>query len=176
MKLAGEKIYLKEGLVKENYPLLLKRLTDLETVGYLYSAKRMLGFKTVEDVKEFLAEEKDEIFWGIYTKDNMFIGYTSLCSFQGKEQCEFNIFILDKNYWGKGMGSEVTKLMLDYAFNELEIKKIVLETSEFNQSAIRLYEKVGFKKTEIVPNDRTVFRNGEWVTSGSLFMEITRKS
>lgn len=92
MILQGKRIYLRENLVEENYPLLLKWLTDLEIIGYLYSAKRMVEFKTTEDIKNFLAEEKDEIFWEIYTKDGKFIGYTSLCSFQGKEQCEFNVF------------------------------------------------------------------------------------
>ncbi len=173
MKLQGSQIYLKEGLTEENYPLLLKWLTDVEIIGYLYSAKRMVEFKTIEDIKNFLAEERDEMFWGIYTNDDTFIGYTSLCSFQGKEQCEFNIFILDKNYWGKGAGLEVTKLMLNYVFNEMGIKKVVLETSEFHQGAIRLYEKAGFRKVEALPNDRTVFHNGEWVLSGSVIMEIT---
>lgn len=174
MTLQGNQIYLKENLSEENYPQLLKWLTDLEIIGYLYSAKRMVDFKTVGDVKNFLAEEKDEIFWEIYTKDGKFIGYTSLCSFKGKEQCEFNIFILDKNYWGKGIGLEATKLILDYAFNKLGMKKAVLETSEFHQGAIRLYEQSGFKKVEIVPNDRTIFHNGEWVLSGSVIMAIER--
>jgi RimJ/RimL family protein N-acetyltransferase len=174
MNFQSNKINFKENLSEENYPLLLKWLTDLEIIGYLYSAKRMVDFKTVEDVKNFLAEEKDELFWEIYTKDDKFIGYASLCSFQGKEQCEFNIFILDKNYWGKGIGLEVTKLMLDYAFNELKMKKVVLETSEFHQGAIRLYEQSGFKKVEIVSNDRTVFHNGEWVLSGSVIMDIEK--
>jgi RimJ/RimL family protein N-acetyltransferase len=170
----GEKIYLKRGLTEENYPLLLKWLTDVEIIGHLYYAKRMIDFKTVGDIKNFLAEEKDEKFWEIYIKDDKLIGYASLCSFQGKEQCEFNIFILDKNYWGKGMGSEATKLMLDFAFNKLGMKKVVLETSEHHQSAIKLYEKTGFKKTQLILEDRTIFHNDEWLLSGTIIMEITK--
>lgn len=174
MTLQGKQIYLKENLSEENYPLLLKWLTNLEIIGYLYSAKRMVEFKTVEDIKGFLAEEKDEIFWEIHTKDDKFIGYTSLCSFQKKEQCEFSVFVLDKNYWSKGIGLEVTNMMLDYAFNKSQMKKVVLETSEFHQSAIKMYEKAGFKKAEVIPNDRTVFHEGNWVLSGSLIMEIEK--
>jgi RimJ/RimL family protein N-acetyltransferase len=172
----GKRICLKAGLTEENYSLFLKWLSDIEIIGYLYSAKRMVDFKTIADIKNFLAEEEDEMFWGIYAEDDAFIGYASLCSFQGKEQCEFNIFILDKNYWGKGIGMEVTSLMLNYAFNELGMEKVVLETSEFHQSAIRLYEKVGFKKIEVIPNDRTVFHNGEWVLSGSVIMKIEKNN
>lgn len=174
MTLQGKQIYLKENLSEENYPLLLKWLTDLEIIGYLYSAKRMTEFKTIEDVKNFLAEEKDEIFWEIYTQDDKFIGYTSLCGFKEKEQCEFSVFILDKNYWGKGIGFEVTNIILDYAFNKLQMKKVVLETSEFHQGAINMYEKAGFEKVETIPNDRTVFHNGKWVLSGSVIMSIKK--
>ncbi len=169
-----KQIYLKESLSDENYPLLLKWLSDLEIIGYVYSAKRMVEFKTINDVKSFLAEEKDEIFWEIYTQDDKFIGYTSLCSFQEKEQCEFNIFILDKNYWGKGIGLEVIELILEHAFNEMGMKKVVLETSEFHKDAIKLYEKAGFNKIETIASDRTIFHNGEWVLSGSVIMSLNK--
>jgi len=175
MTLQGEKVYLKENLSEENYPLLLQWMTDLETIRYLYSAKRMVEFKTVEDVKSFLAEEGDEVFWGIYTREDVFIGYTSLCSFQGKEQCEFSIFILDKNYWGKGIGLEVTELMLDYVFNVLSIGVVVLETSEFNKNAIKLYERTGFQVTKVMPYDRTVWHDGKWILSGSVIMEKKKR-
>jgi diamine N-acetyltransferase len=171
MNLQGKQIYLKENLLEENYPLILKWMNDLEIIGYVFSAKRMVDFKTVEDVKAFLAEEKDEIFWGMYTQDDKFIGFTSLYDFQEK-QCGFSVYILDKNYWGKGIELEATNLMLDYAFNELNMKKVVLETSEFHQGAIKMYEKAGFEKTEIIPNDRTIFHDGEWVLSGTLMMSI----
>lgn len=172
MILRGKQINLKENLSKKNFPLLLKWFTDVQVIGYLYSARKMVNFKTLEDVKKFLAEDRDEIFWEIYTKENEFIGYTSLCAFEGKERCEFSVFVLDKNYWGKGIGLEATKLTLDYAFNKLEMKKVILETSEFHQNAIKLYEKFGFRKVEVIPNDRTVFHNGEWVLSGSVIMSI----
>jgi len=175
MIIQGKQIYLKENLSEENYPLLLMWLTDLEIIGYVYFAKRMAEFKTVEDVKNFLAEEKDEIFWEIYTKDNKFIGYTSLCDFNRKEQCEFSVFILDKNYWSKGMGLEATRLILKYAFSDLGMKTVILETSEFHQGAIKMYEKAGFKKVKIIPNDRTVFHDGKWVLSGSIIMDINKE-
>ncbi|MEI7890856.1 MAG: GNAT family N-acetyltransferase [bacterium] len=172
MKIQGQQICLKKNLSDENYPLLLGWFVDLEVIGYLYSAKRISKFKTIKEIKDFLAEEKDEIFWEIYASDDKFIGYASLCDFKEKEQCEFSIFILDKNYWGKGLGLETIRILLEHAFNDLKMKAVVLETSEFHQGAIKLYEKAGFKKIKAVPNDRTVFHKGEWVLSGSVLMEI----
>ena len=174
MTFRRKQIYLTEGLLRENYPVLLKCLTDLEVVAYWYSAKRMVEFKTIDDITNFVAEEPDEIFWEMYTTEGVFIGFVSLYDFKEKERCGFSILILDKNYWGRGIGLEAITLMLHYAFNKLEMKTVVLETSEFHKSAIRLYEKVGFKKTDIVPNDRTIFHDGKWILSGTVIMELKR--
>ena len=69
---------------------------------------------------------------------------------------------------------EVSRLVLKYAFEDLAMEKVVLSTSEFHQGAIRLYEKIGFRKSKIISNDRTIFHNGKWVLSGTLEMEIKK--
>jgi lincosamide nucleotidyltransferase A/C/D/E len=175
MILHGKQIYIKKGLVEENYPLLLKWFNDLDVMGYIGWVKRGFALKNIKELKKFISELEDGIIFGIYNRDDQFIGYTSLSDFKGKVECEFGIFILDKNFWGKGIGLEVTRLMLDYAFNRLGMDRVVLSTSEFHTNAIRLYEKAGFKKTDLISNDRTIFHNGEWVLSGTVEMESYRK-
>ncbi len=176
MILKGEKIYLKKGLVEENYPLLLQWFGDLEVMKYVGWVKRGLALKNVEELKSFISQLEDGIIFGIYTIDNKFIGYASLAYFKQPAECEFAIFILDRNFWGQGFGLEISKLVLKYAFKDLKIEKIVLSTSELHHSAIRLYEKIGFRKSKIVPKDRTIFHNGEWILSGTLEMEIEKEN
>ncbi|MFZ2153753.1 MAG: GNAT family N-acetyltransferase [Candidatus Moraniibacteriota bacterium] len=169
----GEKVYLEKNLKEGSYPLLLSWFRDIEAVSYLYAAERMIDFKTVDDVKNFLAEDMDEIFWEIHDSNtDKFIGYTSFCSFNGKDQCEFNIFILDKNYWGRGIGKEVTQIMLDHAFGELQMKRVVLETGELNKNARKLYEKMGFRVSEIIADDRISYHDGKWIKNGSVMMYL----
>ena len=48
--------------------------------------------------------------------------------------------------WGKGYGTEATKLLIDYAFNDLNLFRIQLTVFDFNSRAIALYEGMGFKK------------------------------
>jgi RimJ/RimL family protein N-acetyltransferase len=174
MTIKGEKIYLKKDLREDNYPLLLEWFGDLEVMKYIGWVKRGLALKDVDELKEFISELEDGVIFGIYDHEDTFIGYTSLSDFDGKEECEFGIFILDKNYWGRGIGLEVTKLMLDYAFDQLEMKKVILSTSEFHSKGTRLYEKAGFEKVELIPSDRTIFHNDKWVLSGTVIMEIKR--
>lgn len=59
--------------------------------------------------------------------------------------CMFNIFIVDKKERSKGIGTEVTKLALDFAFSRLNMNKLFLQTSERFLEANKMYKKLGFK-------------------------------
>jgi diamine N-acetyltransferase len=59
---------------------------------------------------------------------------------------EFGIAIGERDYWGKGYGTEATTLMLDFAFSVLGLRNVMLMTSAFNERAIRAYTRAGFKE------------------------------
>jgi diamine N-acetyltransferase len=46
---------------------------------------------------------------------------------------------------GQGLGTEATRLTLDWAFNVLSLLNVLLEVYPWNGGAIRAYEKAGFK-------------------------------
>jgi len=56
------------------------------------------------------------------------------------------IVIGEKECWGQGYGQEAVGLLLDYAFNLLNLNSIMLGVLDFNERAIYCYEKVGFKQ------------------------------
>lgn len=176
MILKGSKIYLQEGLREEDYALILKGYTDLSVFGFVYFAKEASGLKTVQEVKKFVNRIENETVFGIYsTLDNKFIGYTTLePEPEEDEACEYSVFILDKDYWGKGIGEEVTKIMVNYIFNILGFKKTVLTVAEHHEKAIALYEKIGFKRIKLIPNDREIFLDGKWIKSGTAEMALDK--
>ena len=55
------------------------------------------------------------------------------------------IGIGDPAYWGKGYGTEAMKLVLRYAFMELNLQHVSLDVFEYNQRALHSYEKAGFR-------------------------------
>ena len=55
------------------------------------------------------------------------------------------IGIGEPDFWGKGYGTEAMRLMLTYAFMELNLQRVSLDVFDYNQRAIRSYEKAGFK-------------------------------
>ncbi|OAZ50732.1 GNAT family N-acetyltransferase [Paenibacillus polymyxa] len=56
------------------------------------------------------------------------------------------IAINEQGDQGKGYGTEALVLMLDYGFGICNLHRIELNVFDFNEKAIRCYEKVGFKR------------------------------
>ena len=56
----------------------------------------------------------------------------------------FRIVLLTDAYFGKGYGTEATRLMLKHGFEALNLHRIDLEVYDFNLRALHVYEKVGF--------------------------------
>ncbi|MED1945285.1 MULTISPECIES: GNAT family N-acetyltransferase [Brevibacillus] len=89
------------------------------------------------------------------------IGITSLIQIDLKNRnAECIIDIGEKEYWGKGYGGEALKLLLDYAFLEMNLHRVSLRVFSFNEKAIKLYERLGFKQEGI--SRQFLFREGKW--------------
>ncbi len=52
---------------------------------------------------------------------------------------------LKQIHWGKGYATEAARVILQYAFNSVELEKIVADIHYLNQGSIRVAEKLGFK-------------------------------
>jgi RimJ/RimL family protein N-acetyltransferase len=61
-------------------------------------------------------------------------------------KAEFGICIGEKDCWGKGYGTEATRLTLDYAFTVLGLHSVVLNVASYNEPAIRAYRRAGFRE------------------------------
>ena len=53
--------------------------------------------------------------------------------------------VTDRNDWGKGYGTDAMKIILRFAFTEINLRRVTLTVFEYNPRAIRSYEKVGFR-------------------------------
>jgi diamine N-acetyltransferase len=57
---------------------------------------------------------------------------------------EFAIFLGERR--GQGLGTEATRLVLDFAFHVLQLRNVLLETLEWNAAALAAYERAGFRR------------------------------
>ena len=111
--------------------------------------------KTIEYM--YLNEEKEKVLLSDLMEDNRLFGIVEnisdkLIGATGLHQIDnisrramYGIFIGDKSFHGKGFGYEATNLILDYGFNVLNLNSIWLMCYSYNEKAISLYEKMGFK-------------------------------
>jgi len=54
-------------------------------------------------------------------------------------------WIINRNYWNNGYAIKVSKTIIKFGFNTLNIKKIIGETDEENKKSIKIFEKIGMK-------------------------------
>ncbi|WP_405140991.1 GNAT family N-acetyltransferase [Sphaerisporangium sp. NBC_01403] len=78
----------------------------------------------------------------------------------GNMSCNLRIALVGPRVYGKGYGTEATRLVLAHAFETVGLHRISLEVFAFNARAHRVYEKVGFVKEGVL---RDALRwDGEW--------------
>ncbi|WLD94751.1 GNAT family N-acetyltransferase [Alkalihalobacillus sp. AL-G] len=121
------------------------------------------------------AEEIDEYFQNIHDKsrknyiiehivDEKAIGYLGLFNINHyHKNTECYIAVCEKSYHGQGVGYEAMQLLMEYVFREMNMHRLALRVFAENERAIRLYEKLGFKKEGYFRDTR--FHNGGWQSS-----------
>jgi len=57
----------------------------------------------------------------------------------------FGLMIGEKKFWGRGIGKEATRLVVEYGFQRLNLNRIGLGVLAAHEAAIRCYQAVGFK-------------------------------
>lgn len=73
------------------------------------------------------------------------------------------ILIGDKKRRGEGIGEVIVKRLVEFSFKKLDALRIELNVCEWNTSAIKCYEKVGFIISPVISNI-TKFKNHEWTS------------
>ncbi len=132
-------------LKQENLTPFYQWIRDEESI--IYSLSIFQKMKTDEEIEEWFARsinDKRNSNHGIFV-DDVFVGYAGICGMsETNNSGEYFIFIGDKNYWGKGVGTEVTKLIVKIGFEELGLNRIMLTVSVPNKGGVKAYERAGF--------------------------------
>lgn len=83
--------------------------------------------------------------YGIITRDGRLIGSTKLWRISEQNRSAMlTIYIGERQNWGRGYGTEALRLILREGFGRLGLKRVELHVFDFNERAIRSYEKAGF--------------------------------
>lgn len=146
-KLTGEKVYL-AAVSPDDAELWARWLSDLEVA--LPLGDEAYGLFTTEDQARDIADitaHHDHVFTIVERATDRPIGRCLLFGLNKTDRStEVGIFIGEKDCWGRGYGTEAMRLLLDYAFNLLNLHSVMLGVFSFNERAIRSYRSLGFKE------------------------------
>ncbi|NYB75246.1 GNAT family N-acetyltransferase [Sedimentibacter hydroxybenzoicus DSM 7310] len=127
--------------------------------GYEYP----ISEKQIIDRIEAMASSNYKIYKIVF-EDNM-IGTIEVINIDDENKtAKIGRYLLNPELTGRGYGSKALEELVSIAFNDFGLKKVWLSVFDFNKSAIRCYEKTGFKIAS-----QEVRANG-WI---AINMEIT---
>lgn len=146
----SENIYL-DGLLINDSELLFKWINNRDLVLWnnnyspIHEPNHIEWFDAIrknEDVRIFAIRQKN---------DKKLIGTCQLFAINFiNKSAELQIRIGDITEQGKGFGTEATRLLVSFGFNDLNLHRIYLHVFEHNERAIKTYYKIGFKKEGVL--------------------------
>lgn len=120
--------------------------------------------KSLEDCIRFITNSKNDIqnmHLAVVNEENIYMGTVSLKNInKEKKTAEFAITVR-KSAMGKGYSKYAMKEILAIGIKELGLQKIYWCVSKENVRAIRFYDKNGYMRTDIVPEDIKKYYSSE---------------
>jgi len=131
-------------------------------------AAMLVGFNTgysTADLESWVERHRaatDELLFVIADREDRAIGHVGLYRIDHRTQsAEFAIVIGDRSAWRKGLGTAVSRKVIELGFDELNLRRISLRVLETNHRAIELYCSLGFVHEGRLR--RAHRRQGRWI-------------
>jgi len=141
----GEKIYLRPLLRTDLNAIYLGWVNDAEVTSFMIRPFP-LTMEGLEGYYEHMTQTYDNVIFAICTLTGEHIGNVTLNEIDWISRvANTGIMIGHKEFWHLGIGTEATRLLVYYAFNTLNLRKIWAGVNEKHEHSIKMYEKNGFQ-------------------------------
>lgn len=104
---------------------------------------------TEKQIQEWMEKHSDDMYAFTIRSldDDRVIGEIDLSEINwcARDAC-VGIGIGEREFWGKGYGTDAMNLILRYAFGSLNLNRVSLNVFEYNPRAIQCYSKAGFRE------------------------------
>ncbi len=163
INIEGKNIFLKKMRVADVTDDYCKWMNDPKIMKYLESR---FTHHTIESLKKYVQDKEkkgDEIIFAIISKrENKHIGNIKIGPINKIHKfADIGLLIGNKSFWGRGIATEAIGLIVDYAFNKLNIHKLMAGVYSENIASIKAFKKNGFKEEGI--SRKQYLCNGKYV-------------
>ena len=153
--LISERLTIRQLSIDDQNAILTLR-TDPEVNQYLDRAPT----KTVDDAINFIKKVNENIekgislYWAIIlTETDTFVGTICLFDFSTeKKSCEIG-YELMTSFQGQGIMTEAVQMVIDYAFETLNVKEVLAFSQRDNEPSISLLSKFNFVKSNVTDSE-----------------------
>lgn len=137
---------------EKDIPNKIKWINDSNNNKYLHYN---LPLKYDKTLNWFLNnKERTDRYDAVIEAEGVPVGLIGLLSIDKKNsKAEYYITIGEDKYKGKGIAKLASEILLEYAFEKLQINKVYLFTETENIKAQKLFKKIGFKKEGLLKED-----------------------
>ncbi len=162
--ITGELVVLR-GLEREDLKLMHKWLNDEEIMAWARSQPdNVASMESIE--KTYEQDLKGEnytrcMYIVVEKKTSKPVGWASIrWSPPTDTTCEIGLVIAEKQLRGKGLGTEATRVLVNQAFDQLNMHKVELITRPDNKAELKVAKNCGFKLEGRLRE--TVYFNGKY--------------
>jgi RimJ/RimL family protein N-acetyltransferase len=159
---------------------------DMETANRFLNEYDLQQLKSKEAIFPQSIDEVENFFLNAFSKnralqyafaiesleDKRYIGW---CGYMNRSTSngtvEVGIAIYDKKLWGKGYGTDALRVLIKFLFDELNVRKIMLNVYDYNERGISSYKKIGFVEEGRLR--KQVYRGGKY--HDSIIMGLFRE-
>jgi RimJ/RimL family protein N-acetyltransferase len=146
LEMAGSRVALRRH-TPDNLPAITRWYRDAEVSRLTRYSMRPMSQEEIDRFFSTRLLHPGSIAYGIHElPDGRLIGLTTFSSLDADNgSVLFHITIGEHDAWGRGLGTEATRLMLSLAFDRMRLHRVGLSVFAFNERAIRSYLKAGFR-------------------------------
>lgn len=168
----GSRVYLRPLEREDLNARYLSWLNDPEVTRYMETGTFPTTARDLEKFYDEVTGTRNQVILAVADKKSgQHIGNVKLGPIHWIHRCAtFGIMIGDKKFWGRGVGLEATRLMVEYGFDRLNLQRIDLGVFAEHDAAVRCYEKAGFKVEGRMRE--SLFQDGKYVDR--LWMALLR--
>ncbi len=159
--------------ILETRRLILRHLlpSDLDSLFALYRDPEIRryfpeGTLTYEETKEELewflnghpAHPELGLWATIHKETGEFIGRCGLLPWTIEERPEVEVaYLLAKEYWGQGLGTEAAQAIVQYAFEQLKLSRLICMIYPENQASVKVARNIGMTLEKEMEDDKGPF-------------------
>ncbi len=104
---------------------------------------------TIKNTEEFINlnnNSSNMLLIGVFLKENdIHIGNVRLSNISKiHKRAEISMLFYRKDYWNKGLATEALEIVINFAFDEIGLRRICADYFENNYPSKRIFEKLGF--------------------------------